>query len=115
MFNIYRRHGVLILIIFVLFVGQCYFVFRKSSPSQHVESKAVLVENESFKESPYVKQEYQQLIDEEPIEQPIQVPDVTERYQLMDRYANDRIDSAIDPSSFKRILFWNEVSGVCFD
>lgn len=103
MFHSCRRRGVLILIGFVLFVGQFYIVLQKYNTPQ--QTLLVAERPKSFQlvtEEDLVEEADEQDFNEKPA--PILE---IERYQLMERYAQDRL-AVIDPP-FKRILFWNEV------
>lgn len=102
--NIQRRQGALILMGFVLVLGQCYFVMRKHSIRQLAVVEMLLAEpqkNVNFSEK-------EESVTEKEPESKISKPNSSkELYELMDKYAQATL-SDID-SPFKKILFWNEV------
>lgn len=87
-------------------MGQFYLVLRKSTSQQisdaeiqHVESPKIS-SDELIQEAPKHDKVLESKLEKER-------NSVTERYQLMETYAQDKLKDTNVP--FKRILFWNEV------
>ena len=88
MFHICSRGGILILIGFVLLVGQCYYIVLQTYNNSQ--------QNLLVAEIPKVVQSInQENIDDELVEQDLSEEPApifeSQRYQLMERYAQDRL------------------------
>lgn len=106
MLNIPRRQNALIMIGFVLVVGQCYFVLQRHNVRQLAVVKMFLTHPPNYPK--YRDEEIFNIVTKRDLRPNTSTPTSTgEYYELMERYAQDVLPDTDVP--FKRILFWNEV------
>ncbi|KAK4022252.1 hypothetical protein OUZ56_007731 [Daphnia magna] len=108
MLNIPRRQNALIMIGFVLVVGQCYFVLQRHNVRQLAVVKMFLTHPPNYPK--YRDEEIFNIVTKRDLRPKTSTPTSTgEYYELMERYAQDVLPDTDAP--FKRILFWNEAYG----